>query len=542
MPGLVTVKTSRKILRCAIYTRVSTEEQSRKDFSSLDAQRINCERFIRTESSWCALPRHYDDPGYSGKDLNRPAAQQLLQDIKSGKVDVVVVYKMDRLIRNLMQQLALSEMFNKYGVLLYAEGKEVELKSPNGFLTTAISGAVAQSERMVTAQRTRDKVREARKLGMWTGGHVPLGYDLTDKKNLVVNTKEAVQVRAMFETYLKVQSLDRAMPIVNAKFRTKTWTSKSGKKIGGRSFAKTSYLYVLRSPLYIGKIAAGDELVQGKHKAIVSEKLYNSVQRLLKRNYAIRKSVNCNKYHFLLRGLIRCAHCGSVMSSSHSFGRGKGKYLYYKCTAVMHRGKTACPVKSVKAEYIERIILNRIRFLGKTPEVIQGVIAKSQEQTAVHLPEIKSALRNLAIEKRKNQEDEAQLLKAMKASGSETSPLVTRELERLESLQKDLETQTTLKESELERAKGQAVNPQEVLRALRKFTAVFPSLPPLERDRLIHALVYRIIYDGRKNKISLRLYPLFEGQRAPADSVNTSVYAVCSDWLLDLDSNQEPFD
>ena len=295
------------------------------------------------------------------------------------------------------------------------------------------------------------------------------------------------------------------------------------KKKGGRPFAKTAYLHILRNPIYIGKILSVDGLVDAKHKGIVEVATFEKVQRLLVKNYARRKSLACNKYNFLLRGLVRCVHCGSIMTSYHAVGRDRRvRYFYYKCTQVVHRGRLTCPVRTVKARTIEQALLTRIHFLGETASVVEQVVGRAQELTAAKVPLLKEELRHLTIEKRKNQEELAQLMKALKAMGAETSRSVAEELNRLDARQFEFENQESHLQGELASERIQSLDPKEVLRALQQFSAVFDSLTPFEQDQLMHLLIQEVRYDGLTKTVDLAFYPPFAALPA-ADSMGPSI-------------------
>lgn len=240
-----------KLANCAIYSRVSTEEQAKGDYSSTDAQLDACLRFIKRqhEKGWRHYPKTYCDPGVSGKTLNRPAIQELLKDIKAGLIQIVVIYKLDRISRDHKDSVWLLEFFKEHKVDLYESEKKVDFEDPEGWFTNSLLMILAQRERMVTSKRTTDKTQEARLHGFWTGGHIPLGYDKAGKRELVPNRKEAKLVRLIFKTYLELQSLDQAMKVINAKHETKQWVTEGGRNLGGRKFAKTTLFHILKNRL-----------------------------------------------------------------------------------------------------------------------------------------------------------------------------------------------------------------------------------------------------------------------------------------------------
>ena len=275
--------TKKRKLRCAIYTRKSTSEGLDAELTSLDVQRQAGEAYIQsqTQEGWVCLPERYDDGGFSGADMERPALRRLMQDIEAGRVDLVVVYKVDRLSRSLVDFAQLILIFDRQDMAFVAVTQQFNTSDSMGRLTLNILLSFAQFERELIAERTRDKIAAARRSGRWAGGTPPLGYDLVEGR-LVVNSEEARRVRAIFELYLKTGSLARCIGELNRRrWRTKSWTSRKGKQRGGRPFRKSSLSQVLTSVTYLGKVRHKGTVYDGRQEAIVDEGLYERVQQRL---------------------------------------------------------------------------------------------------------------------------------------------------------------------------------------------------------------------------------------------------------------------
>ena len=509
VPGI-----TQKTIRCAIYTRVSTEEQAKKTFSSLDAQRQTCEDFIRSKATqgWVLYPERFEDPGLSGKDLNnRPGVQRLIKAVKDGKIQVIVIYKIDRLVRNLIQQLELTTMLGEKGVKLFAEGQEMDFISPGGFMTTSVLGAAAQMERMMTAQRTRDKIREAKKQGMWCGGHIPLGYDRSDAKELIPNPDEAVQVKAMFDLYLKEQSLDRALKLINAKYQTKEWTTQEGRRIVGKRFSKTTLIYILKNRLYLGQIPSGGQWGKGKHEAIVDEATFDKVQKLFAQNGHSRTSsarlVAKNKQGLLLKGLVRCEACGSVMTSYHSNGRGNQRYDYYKCTKSQHEGIEACPVKQVPARQLEQLVVDRMAELAGDPELVKKAVKAMVHNSANRLPALKAELVETSAKHRKIEDQANGLLQGFSGTAAQGNGFVVRRLNELEAELKTVQEQEARLKMDIDAQKTQAVDPEAARKSLMAFQGLYAHLETEEKQQLFRLAVREVRYDGIGHQIKLSLHP-----------------------------------
>jgi site-specific DNA recombinase len=317
-------------LRCAIYTRKSTEEGLDQVFNSLDAQREACEAYIRSQAGegWTALRTQYDDGGYSGGNINRPAMQQLLADVDAGRVDVIVVYKVDRLTRSLMDFAKIVERLDARGVSFVSVTQAFNTTTSMGRLTLNVLLSFAQFEREVTGERIRDKIAASKAKGMWMGGNVPLGYDLGDRA-LVVNPLEAEQVRHIFGRYLELGSGIALMrELQRDGILSKRWTSRSGKGRGGGEFSCGAIYYLLQNRLYLGEIVHKGVRHAGAHDAIVSAELFDAVSALLaarrhKKRERPTRAATCQ-----LAGLVHDAS-DEPMGTSFSYGRGGRLYRYY---------------------------------------------------------------------------------------------------------------------------------------------------------------------------------------------------------------------
>jgi site-specific DNA recombinase len=304
-------------IRCAIYTRKSTDEGLDSDFSTLDAQRESAEAFIvsQRQEGWIALPQKYDDGGFSGADMERPALKRLLDDVRRGLVTCVVVYKVDRLTRSLLDFSSIVEVFDMHGANFVSVTQQFNTTASLGRLTLNILLSFAQFEREMIAERTRDKMSAARRKGKWVGGSPVLGYDVhPDGGALVVNPEEAVRVRAILELYLELGSL---LPVVEElerrKWTMKFWTTRDGKMAGGKPFTRPRLHQLLTNIIYTGQVRHRDEIYPDEHEAIVDLETWEQVQTRLKANAPGRGRNLRNKYGARLKGVVRCATCNVGM-------------------------------------------------------------------------------------------------------------------------------------------------------------------------------------------------------------------------------------
>lgn len=270
-------------IQCAIYTRVSTDQGLDQEFNSLDAQYEASKAYIRSQAhaGWAQIRTRYDDGGFSGGNTDRPALQQLLEDVGAGKIDVIVVYKVDRLTRSLADFAKLVELFDKHGVSFVSVTQQFNTTTSMGRLTLNVLLSFAQFEREVTSERIRDKIAASKRKGLWVGGMAPLGYDTKDRQ-ITVNDPEAEVVRAICRRYLDLGSLNLLMADLRRRgVVTKRRTLKSGKSAGGIPFTRGPLAHLLRNRFYIGEVKFKGEILPGEQPAIMERDLFEAVQAKL---------------------------------------------------------------------------------------------------------------------------------------------------------------------------------------------------------------------------------------------------------------------
>ena len=368
-------------MRCAIYTRKSTEEGLDQNYNSLDAQRDACVAYIASQKSegWVALRDAYDDGGYTGGNINRPGLQNLLVDIREGLVDVIVVYKIDRLSRSLADFSKLVELFDEHKVTFVSVTQSFNTTTSMGRLTLNILLSFAQFERELGGERVRDKIAASRAKGIWMGGMPPLGYNVVERK-LVPNPGEVKLVNRIFESFIAIGSMTTLVKQLRAEgVTTKSWTTLKDKNRSGRLLDK-GYLYkLLKNPVVIGIAAYKGKHYPGEHKPILDNALWDQVQATLARNdVAQRARVNRpSKAPALLKGLIFAAD-GRAMTPGYTKSKGK-YYRYYINTASIKIGKEACDVARVPAGDIEAQVVDQVRKVLQAPEVIAQAVREVQK-------------------------------------------------------------------------------------------------------------------------------------------------------------------
>src|SRR5438874_4391580 len=321
--------------RCAIYTRKSSEEGLEQEFNSLAAQREACEAYIRSQQheGWLLARNRYDDGGFSGGNLGRPAAQRLLTDIRAGRIDIVVVYKVDRLTRSLADFARLVELFDAQGVSFVSVTQQFNTTSSMGRLTLNVLWSFAQFEREVTGERIRDKIAASKKKGMWMGGNIPLGYD-ADERTLVINPAEAETVRRIFALYRELGCVRRVKEEADRLgLRTKCRTTANGTERGGKPFSRGHLYTLLSNPIYTGQIVDKGQLHPGQQPALIDDESWSTVRDQLAANTRDHRHRAKAAEPSLLAGLLVDAR-GERLTASHAVKKGR-RYRYYVSAALI---------------------------------------------------------------------------------------------------------------------------------------------------------------------------------------------------------------
>jgi site-specific DNA recombinase len=355
---------TRRPVRCAVYTRKSTEEGLDQEFNSLQAQREAAEAYIKSQRhlGWTLLPHPYDDGGFTGGNIERPALKRLLEDIEAQRVDCVMVYKVDRLSRSLLDFARLMDLFEQRSVSFVSVTQQFNTTTSLGRLTLNILLSFAQFEREIIGERTRDKMSAARRKGKWVGGMPVLGYDVDPRGGrLIVNEEEATRVREIFSLYAKHRSLARAVAeLQHRQWTTKSWTTKHGSRHAGSTFDKATLLRLLTNVIYIGKVDHKGTIYPGEQAAIIEPELWQEINTELRAARRGRSATVRTKQNALLNGLLLCRSCGQPMVPTYT-SKGERRYRYYVCRVAQEKGWSACPTKSVPARLIEESVVMRLR-------------------------------------------------------------------------------------------------------------------------------------------------------------------------------------
>jgi len=491
-------------IRCAVYTRKSTEEGLEQEFNSLDAQREAGESFIASQKSegWVCLPDRYDDGGFTGGNMERPALKRLMADIDAGRVDCVVVYKVDRLSRSLLDFTQIMEALEKRGVSFVSVTQQFNTTSSMGRLTLNILLSFAQFEREIISERTRDKIAAARRKGKWSGGRPILGYDVAPGGGrLVVNEEEAARVRATYEVYLDRQSLIETIKELDARGWTNKRITKKGRESGGAPFNKHSLYSLLTNVLYIGRLTYKDEVHDGEHPAIVDEDMFRRAGQILKRNGATGGRHVRNRFGAILKGLINCVPCNCAMVPTHATKKDR-RYRYYVCVNAQKRGWHTCPSKSIPAGEIEKFVIDQVRGIGRDPSLLVETLGGARAEAKERMKELEAEKAGLERELKRHNAQMRELAGAAGSGGTATDRMADL-LDRIRGAEQRL----AQVRDELARLERGMIDENEAAKALAAFDPVWETLTLREQARVLNLLIQRVDYDGDKGTVSVTFHP-----------------------------------
>ena len=492
-------------IRCAIYTRKSTQEGLEQEFNSLDAQREAGEAFIASQrgEGWVCLPTQYDDGGFTGGNMERPGFKRLMSDIKAGRIDCVVVYKVDRLSRSLLDFTQIMGQLEKYGVSFVSVTQQFNTTSSMGRLTLNILLSFAQFEREIISERTRDKIAATRRKGKWSGGRPVLGYDVDPGGGrILVNEEESARVRAIYNVYMDHQSLIATIKELDMRgWVNKQWTTRKGKESGGRPFTKNSLFRLLTNVLYIGRVKYKDEVHAGEHPAIVDEEVFRTVGILLHRNGTTGGREVRNRFGAILKGLIHCVPCGCAMVPTHATKKTK-RYRYYVCTKAQKRGWHTCPSKSIPAGEIEKFVVDQIRCVGRDPTALAETLAVARSEAKARISELEVEKRGLEQGLKRHSSELHKLAGSLASSEANTAQMADLQ-ERIQSA----EQRASQIRAELIGLERQLIDENEAMRVMAAFDPVWETLSLREQARVLRLLIQRVDYDGDKGTVSVTFHP-----------------------------------
>jgi site-specific DNA recombinase len=487
----------KKKVRCAIYTRKSHEEGLDQDFNSLDAQRSAAEAFIQSQvhEGWKLVPARYDDGGFSGGNMDRPALNSLIEDIKARKIDCVVVYKVDRLSRSLLDFSRLISLFDEYQVSFVSVTQQFNTTTSMGRLTLNILLSFAQFEREIIGERIRDKKLLTARQGKYIGGQPKLGFDIVDRR-YAVNEVEAKLVRRIFKLATQQQSCLKIAETLNAEgLRSKVFMTKTGKTMGGKHYTSRLIHNILTDAKYIGKIVHKGQAYDAEHPAILSPELFEQVRNVLRSN-RVYTHTHQTKRFAMLRRLVHCSHCGSLVMPAWTNNNGR-EYRYYTCAKKVKTGYSKCALPSLPAGELEKMVIDQMRYLIRHPDVIahtyREVCAGSQTGPD---PEVLAQLEELRQSRQQTHLAARSLLDLKDPDG----PLVKSELKRLNDQMKSLDD--SIRNLEAATTSASPVDLAEITNALSRLDPIWEVLYPEEQSRILELLIESVTVS--ENNVDIR--------------------------------------
>lgn len=495
--------------RCAIYTRKSTSTGLDSDFNSLDAQREACLAYIQRQPGWTLVDERYDDGGFTGANTDRPAFQRLMADIDAGKVDVIVVYKVDRLSRSLLDFVKVMERLGTAGASFVSVTQNFSTADAMGRLTMNLLASFAEFERSMIAERTRDKIAASRRKGKWTGGPVPFGYSAKDKK-LVVNEVEARVVREAFALFLQHRQMAKVARELNERGLLPRGSSRPSRL--GLRWTKDSIARVLRSPLYAGLMMHGDELHPGEQPRIIDDATYRQATRILEGAGRELRFTGLNP-DYVLRGILRCTQCGQAMCPGSTSKNGK-TYRFYRCSTRDKHGKDACSARPLPARALEELVAERITAATADVKLVQHIersLRARIEAQRASLAAIRADLPGRVASASAAASKLADELGKLDGRARELVEAKLRvEADRLVAAERQLaETERDL--ADLEVADAEAT---WMLGALRDFANVWALMTPENRGRLLRALVASVRVNEATGEVEIELVNFSADARA----------------------------
>lgn len=503
---------NKKITKCFVYARVSTDEQASGQYNSVESQIDICKHYIeiQKEKGWQFIDS-YTDPGFSGKNLDRPGMQHLISDIKQGRIDVIIVYKIERLVRSIKDFYMLWDLFEAHNVTFVSATQQFDSSNAMGKLMLNVLLSFAQFERENTSEKTRDKMKQRARLGKWHGGLFPFGYDYNkESKKLVINKTESIAIRKSFSLLIEGRKPTEIANYLNAKgFRTKARpvTTKDGlKKIQGENRFNDDFIKkMISNPIYKGSVRFNGEEFEGEHDGLVSIQIWDKANKLMKPVTHKRiEHVKDNHVH-LLKGLLRCGDCGTFLTPYPAGKKDKNgiPYLYYACGKVVDFGRNCdCKVRMIPAREFEQIIKKCLIDLGSNTKLIESTIKNSTKMS-------KDKIKPMTHQKEKAEKllgkttseinRLVRILKSQDLVGNEITEEYKQLLHQKNSLQDDIEKLAI----NIERCNQDVLDAEMIKKTLLAFDKVVNALPIEDQKDLFNLLIKDITvwsFDPQKEK------------------------------------------
>ncbi len=506
--------------RCALYTRVSSRSQVDKDYNSLETQRERLEAYCRSQDNF-EIHRVYEDGAYSAETLNRPALQQMLQDIRAGKVNCVLAYKIDRLTRSVKDFHLLMDFFDKFGVKFVSITQSLDTQHPMGRLLRNILLDFAQFEREMTADRIRDKMHQRAQKGLWNGGAVPYGYR-NENRRLVRHEEEAARIQFLFETFANRPSLAH----LRAELSRRGWLTRAG-----LPWTKSVLSYVLSNPIYVGRLPYASTTFAAQHEQLVPEALFNKVQTLTRQRERVRSSL---RRPFLLKGLLLCSDCGSTMTPHYVQKRRKDGSIhrvpYYRCTRTMKYDNRACRIKHLNADQAEAFVVRSVCDLSQNEAALEATLDELNRNDRAKVEPLEKEARHIKARLDELDAEVDRFVQAL-AKGTIAVDRLEQEMRRREADKAVLASQYAELQRKVNEVSASDYNAEVVKRNLREFRRVFDQLTPTEQTEALQCILKQIAV--APDKLTLEVFELSDFAQGSQKR---------SEWCPGQDSNLGPID
>ena len=500
------------MVKCFIYARVSTDEQAAGQYSSIDSQIDICKHYIeiQKEKDWKFI-HAYTDPGFSGKDLERPGIQNLISDIKTGKVDVAIVYKIERLVRSIKDFYSLWDLFEAHNVTFVSATQQFDTSNAMGKLMLNILLSFAQFERENTSEKTRDKMKQRARLGKWHGGWLPFGYDYNkETKKLFINKIESQAIKKVFNLFIDGRKPSEIANLLNSKgirTKTRTITTKDGntKNIGENRINEDFIKKIIAHPIYKGYVKFDDEEFKGEHQAILSINMWDKANKLLKPIQPKKTEYSKDTHVHILKGLAKCGECDTLLTPYPAGKKDKNgiPYLYYACGKVVDDGKnSACRVRALPARDFEEIIKRCLIELGQNKALIESSIRNASQFNKKRLKPLQEETDKTDNLLAKTTAQINRLIKIIKNEDM-VGKEITEEYRTLLKEKSLLETQKEKLLLDIERCKQDMLDAEMIKKTLLSFDKVINSLPIEDQKELFQLLIKEITvwgFDPTKEK------------------------------------------
>ena len=489
------------MIKCFVYARVSTDEQNLGNYNSVESQIDICKHYIeiQKEKDWRFIDS-YTDPGFSGKNLDKPGIQRLISDIKLKKIDVVIVYKIERLVRSIKDFYMLWDLFEEHNVTFVSATQQFDSSNAMGKLMFNVLLSFAQFERENTSEKTRDKMQQRARLGKWHGGLFPLGYDYNkDTKKLVINKNESIIIKRIFSQILEGRKPTEIANILNAKgYRTKPRKviTKNGveKAVGSNRFNDDLVKKVIINPIYKGFVHFNGEQFKGEHQALVSAEIWSKANQLMKPIKPRPAEFAKDTHIHLLKGLLKCGECGTIITPYPAGKKDKNghPYLYYACGRVVDYGKdSSCKVRMLPAREFENTIKKCLIDLGNNKSLIEGTIKSSTKLSKTKIGPLQKQKEETEHLLSKTVSEINRLIKIFKTKDL-VGPEITNEYKKLlgeKTAQQNLIEKLSI---DIERCQQDVLDAEMIMKTLIAFDEVINSLPMSDQKDLFNLLIKEI--------------------------------------------------